>query len=125
MKREPIEVGVVEEGKLLLCEFNADYADEFDVCGLNLFTSSSWNELIESVTKTFSNLKKHDEIECYFGTNEALTFYSLKDYLSSLTLYEITQEEHNFLKDTIMPYSSFGTFKVPSEEDYGSEDEDD
>lgn len=60
--------------------------------------------------------------ERYFGTNEALQWESVQDYLSSLEITEISQEEYNTIDKL---FGEYGTIFFPLDNDEYEEDDDD
>jgi hypothetical protein len=76
----------------LVIESN-DYADEFDIEGFKVFKSEN-EESLEI------QLIDDQEFPCekYFGTNEAIEFETKEDFLESLSIVEITEEELKVLK---------------------------
>lgn len=108
--------------KQLLIKYHSNYADEFDVDGFAVWPESKWEEHKTAVTAWFDNRAKKrgpkpelpaaytdpkyyeaydkfrkwerdGEVECYFGTNEAVNYSSLEDYLRCFKTTEITEEE--------------------------------
>ena len=145
--------------KLLLIKYDSNYADEFDVDGFVVWTESKWQAHKDAVTKWFENraakkgpkpelpphndpqywtlydqLRKweRDEVERYFGTNEAVTYSDAEDYFRCFKTTEITPEEHEVLKRLFKDYRDhvhYGMFlsledKLEDEEEYSEEDED-
>src|SRR5579864_8481203 len=112
--------------KLLLIKYDSNYADEFDVDGFVVWTQSKWEAHKAAVTTWFANRAKKrgekpelpphndpkyweiydqvrkfergEEVERYFGTNEAVNYHSAEDYLRCFKTTEITAEEHEVLK---------------------------
>jgi|SRR6185369_5874980 len=127
--------------KKLLIKFDNNYADEFDVEGFLVLSQQDWEKHQELAKKVFK--QKGGEVEVGFGTNEAVSYYSLEDYLSSFDVTEITQEQYQVLWDLFGVHTkeySYGrgkdkvtipeSFKIESgmlcmiDEDYLEEDED-
>lgn len=112
--------------KLLLIKFDSNYADEFDVDGFVVWTAAKWEAHKAAVTAYFDNRAKRrgpkpelpphtdpkyyevydkvrkwergEEVERYFGTNEAVNFSGAEDYFRCFKTTEITPEEHDVLK---------------------------
>lgn len=72
---------------MLLLKFEADYADEFDVYGIELVSEKQWEW----------TLKMLDTVdwphEKYFGTNEALEFESKEDFLRCFKVITVNDDE--------------------------------
>lgn len=90
--------------KIFILQWECDWADEFDVHGLELVTEEQWNwtnKLFDSVVYP---------CEKYFGTNEAIIFESKEDILRNVIVIEVTKEEiptfRKILSNSSMP--SFG-----------------
>lgn len=84
---------------LLKCSFN--YADEFDCEFFNIVTEEWWDKFKIDIKKA------RYPIECYFGTNEGLTFDSYEDILLGITIIPITDKEHKIITKHLG--DSFGT----------------
>lgn len=69
----------------LIVSSNGDWGDEFDLEGFEIFTREAWENYLEGIPE--------GEAECYFGTNEFVTFDSREDYLGYLTVKPILEEE--------------------------------
>lgn len=64
-----------------------DWADEFDVYGLEMVTEEQWNwtnKLLDSLDYPFTQ---------YFGTNQDIEFNSKEDILCDIKVIEITEDE--------------------------------
>ncbi len=75
---------------MLLIKFKANYADEFDVYGFEVMTLKEWSGFKEAVKQVFES---RDEVEIYFGTNEAIEFTSYDNVMSSFKVTEIDNYE--------------------------------
>jgi len=112
--------------QLILIKYESNYADEFDVVGFVVWTQTKWEAHKTAVTTWFDNrskkrgekpvlpphndpkyyevydqLRKYErgqEVERYFGTNEAVNYSSVEDYLGCFKIMEITVGEHEALK---------------------------
>jgi hypothetical protein len=91
----------------VLLKFQADYADEFDVYGLLTWTKEQWEEY----KKELEELEYPQEH--YFGTNESIEFVDADDYLSNITVTNITEEQYKTLIDLGLRH--YGTFLMLGE----------
>lgn len=78
----------------LLIKLDTNWADEFDVQGFFTTTRKAWDEHLAAVKRYFEN---SDELELYFGTNEALTFDSYEEYADAYTASELSDEQFSQL----------------------------
>lgn len=104
--------------KQLLLEYHQNYADEFDVDGFLVLSESEWAKHKELAARVFGPKEAAEkaaakaakdsgtyyysrgaEVEVGFGTNEAVTYGSLEDYLSSFEVRELTPEQYKVLDD--------------------------
>src|SRR5271157_230915 len=102
--------------KQLLIQFNADYADEFDIEGFIVMTEEQW-EAHKALAKThfdkkataplpfplsepdsYENRGRH-ETEVYFGTNEAMIYESYEDYMRSFKVTPLSVQGYDVLKE--------------------------
>lgn len=77
--------------KNVLIEFNDNWADEMDVSGFSVCTIEEWEKnkaLIEAYT---------GEIILCIGTNEELEFDNGNDFLSHLTITEISDRDEKVI----------------------------
>jgi hypothetical protein len=146
--------------KLLLIKYDSNYADEFDVDGFVVWTEDKWEAHKAAVAAWFDKrAKKHgakpelpphndpkywaiydqvrkwergQDVERYFGTNEAVSYCDAEDYFRCFKTTEITQDEHLVLKrlfgDTYRMYVHYGMFLsledcLEDEEEEETEDE--
>lgn len=86
--------------KYVLIKECRNYADEFDTYGFTIISMNEWDQ-IKLETKALFDTKKNG-IEVYFGTNEAHEYYDYADWLGSLQVKELTEQE----ADTII--AAFG-----------------
>ena len=93
--------------KKLLIKFQADYADEFDVYGFWVTTEKEWEKHKDYVAKLEADGNITFPYEAYFGTNEALEFYNMEDYLRNFKVQEITDEQYNALVSLFGPSYSW------------------
>jgi hypothetical protein len=82
-------------GKVLV-KSSADYADEFDVHGFVVMSEEDFADLDKKAKDFFD--KSTEELECYFGTNEAVTYDCYDDWKHDLTVTPITDKEADTLK---------------------------
>lgn len=85
----------------LLIKFEADYADEFDVSGIMLQTSSWYEQHMKNAQELFN---KRSSREVYFGTNEAVQYEGFDSYKRAFTVTELTHEEYSLFLHRIGPY---------------------
>lgn len=95
---------------MILVKFQCDYADEFDVYGIRLFSRESWDNCVEEVRKSFED--EPGEKEVYFGTNEACTFSNFDEWFRAIEILELTDDETAMFK-RLFPLGSFGNFLIP------------
>jgi len=104
---------------MLLVTFSDDYADEFDVNGMKLFTNEEWDAYCK-----FAREKVVWGQGLYFGTNEGIEYDSAEDYLRCFDAKEISDEEAETIKKLIPRAASeygYGLFlglDVGSPEEY-------
>jgi hypothetical protein len=96
--------------QMLLVKFHSNYADEFDVEGFIVMSTSQWQAHNEGVAKVFENKKanapppdpskqwdrRHTDactVEVYFGTNEQMMYESLEDYMRCFDISSLTDDE--------------------------------
>lgn len=99
--------------KYFLVSYKEDYADEFYVYGMKVFTESEYNSFVRN-QRYARHLEEKDElvrgdwneIELYFGTNEWLSFETVNEIIEALNVREITEQEFNTLKN--LGLNSFG-----------------
>ena len=99
--------------KYFLVSYKEDYADEFYVYGMKIFTEEEYASFIDN-QKYAKDLERKgeivtgefEEIELYFGTNEWLSFETVDEIIRTLDVREITEQEFNTLKN--LGLDSFG-----------------
>ena len=78
-----------------------DYADEFNTYGFATFTDKKFEEFIDRV-------KNHKYPYTYgFGTNEEHEFFNAQEYLDSIRVVDITEEEHKIIEKVFSRYSKY------------------
>lgn len=99
--------------KYFLVSYKEDYADEFYVSGMRVFTEAEYNTFVDNQRyakeleeKGEFGTGEWDMIEIYFGTNEYLIFRTVDDIIKALNVREITEQEYNTLKS--LELDSFG-----------------
>lgn len=110
----------------LLIKFRDHWADEMDLEGFEVMTTTEWNEYKNKVSDI------NHPIEIYWGTNESNEYPNGLTILDHLSVTEMTHEQANWIK------SLFGTWYGPFpdlkqildhleefEEDEDEEDEED
>jgi hypothetical protein len=65
-------------------KFKTDYADEFDVEGVRIFTNKQWKEWQEGMKADLEF-----PYEWYFGSNEVIEFNSWVDFISKFEVDDI------------------------------------
>ena len=85
--------------RYIIIKYEDDYADEFDVKGFSVISFESEEEY----NKYFSYLERirteiTDEISLYFGSNEGIDYKNGKDFLKTISIEEITEEQYNTFK---------------------------
>ena len=91
----------------VLVKLDMDYADEFNVKGFHIEKRVDWE-------KTLAEIKplNWEGLEVSFGSNEALTFESFRDFERSITVEYITKEEFDVITKLFKSYQKktcFGT----------------
>lgn len=102
--------------KQLLIEFNANYADEFDIEGFIVWSEEEW-EAHKAMAKEHFQKKASApladpsarpdsytnrtarETEVYFGTNESIIYEDYEDYMRSFTVTPLSVEGYRVLKE--------------------------
>ena len=99
--------------KYFLVNYEVDYADEFDVRGMKIFTEAEYNTFIDNQRyakeleeKGRFGTGEWDMIEIYFGTNEYFIFRTVDEIIKEFKVREITEQEFNTLKN--LDLDSFG-----------------
>jgi hypothetical protein len=82
----------VPNNSFVLCKYTDDYADEFDIEGFAIFTAKEFN------TWLADQLAEHYPREHYFGTNESIEHYNREQFLDTLTIKVIDEQDYNTLK---------------------------
>jgi hypothetical protein len=113
---------------MLFINFDRNYADEFDCSGFVVIKREDWEKYTAKMTDEFFAGGK----EIHFGSNESFEFETRKDYLSSYSEREITEDEFLVIKKFFgaRPYGpfllQFGDFPTFEDEmPYNDEDESD
>jgi len=81
--------------RMVILNFEKDYADEFDVKGFAFISLDQW----EYYKKEAKNCEY--PIESYFGSNEALVFESADEFIKSFKVKSITEMEMNIIKNAL------------------------
>lgn len=87
---------------MVLVKSVADYADEFDVFGFDVMTQEQFDKYDEDAKKYFETAT--EDLECSFGSNEAVTFSSYTDWSNCLELISISDEEAAVFTKFFTPY---------------------
>ena len=75
-----------------LIQYYDNYADEFDVNGSVVFDDEDWElwlQAIEYISLPY---------EFYFGTNEGIQYWTKEEFLDTLNVIDITEEEFKVLE---------------------------
>lgn len=80
--------------KKFLITQSACWADEFDTEGFCIREANSKKEVIDSLVHPETEFP----VERYFGTNESHEFQDKKEFLETLEVKEITDDEYKTLK---------------------------
>lgn len=99
-----------------LVKFKKDYADEFNVCGISLYTEE---DLDKTLTYLKDNFDKLNDKEYYFGTNECLEFSNYDEITQSIVISDISEETYKELKNILS--DDFGTFSLRCLHEYTEE----
>jgi hypothetical protein len=87
----------------VLIKFSKYWADEFIVQGCKTMEEEKWHKIVEALMsikdKTFSY---------YFGTNEGFEELKVEEYIKSLEVTLITEEDHKLIKT--LGLDNFGLF---------------
>lgn len=106
------------EEKYYIVRFHSNYGDEFDVESIKAMTEK---EIEAAKIESKESLKYYFEeedvayIRVSFGTNEALIFYSEKDYWESFDYIECTKEIYDFHKKNFYRGKTGLCFPLPLE----------
>lgn len=93
----------------VLVKFSKDYADEFD-CEEFWWVFGS-NEIYTAWLEEYKSEFENGSVERWFGTDEYLEFDDFDDFMSCLSVQEITEEEAGVFEKYFGKYS-FGTGNV-------------
>lgn len=94
--------------KYALIKFDYDYADEFDMKSLKVFTHNELETFLEEVKNNMSNIVNK---ELYFGTNEFILIENEADVWASLKISPISEQFYKEFKKVIKD-DEFGTFSL-------------
>jgi len=88
----------------LLIIFNGDWADEMDVEGFMIVSEECWKyKQLEWENTPFPQ-------ELYVGTNEAIEYDDIKEYLRDFKVKEISDEEETVIRKLFGLNSKFSNF---------------
>ena len=101
----------------ILVKYEDNYADEFDIAGFKIFETNDhyikWSEEVEHAFYFDDcDLVRTGPVEIYFGTNEFVSFETIKDYQKCLEVKEISAYEADLLESLIG--ADYGIFIDPS-----------
>lgn len=112
----------------LLINFNANYADEFDIEGFIVMTEKAWEEHKAFAKSLFEkkaagrkaprelpedhtdptywqiyeerrDYERTQETEVYFGTNEFISYYDYEDYMRAFEVTPLSEQGYAVLKE--------------------------
>ena len=92
----------------VLVKYRDNYSDEFDVEGFAVDDADEWQKHLKLIEEAFKD-NPGASIECWFGTNEAITYESYDDYVEAFEVTPITDAEAATL-EKLFGGGSFGTF---------------
>lgn len=78
--------------KYVLLKTNWDYADEFNVYGIEIMPEREWLDILKK-TKEFFEANPGKTVEAYFGTNEKIIYHSFKHWNDGIEVHEISESE--------------------------------
>lgn len=84
--------------KYFIVKQSGNYADEFDTEGFFLAEGKNLKEVRKSLEPSEDTVFP---AEVYFGTNEAIEFEDLEEYLDSFEITEITKQQYDAIGDVI------------------------
>ena len=87
---------------MFLLKWQMDWADEFDMTGMEVLTPSEWQNFQASVQNA------NYPVEAGFGTNEYYEFRSADEVMSGFKVIEITDDEAETLKRLFGNRNYFG-----------------
>lgn len=92
----------------LLVKFESNWADEMDVVGFKLMTELEWNDFKEAARFILGK----EPFTFYVGTNEEITWETYDDFIKSLKVKNITDEEESLIDKLFFKkgWKQFGTF---------------
>lgn len=100
-----------------LVKWDDNWADEMDICGFVIMTDEEYKEFNQYVNNIFV------PFEISVGTNEELNYENGEDFLRSITVKEITEEETKVL-DKFFKNNKYGHTSFVSTIEYYGKDED-
>lgn len=93
--------------KQYLVKFEDNWADEFDVQGFQIMNQEELDSYFNAIDNYGYFMPGEREI-FYFGTNQSLGWDSKEDFLSCLTITEISEEQANTIKELLS--TNYGIF---------------
>ncbi len=78
----------------VLVQLNDNWADEMDLDGFQIMDEEKWKISEERLRRS------ENYIEIYVGTNEEIDYRNGKDFLKSLTIISISDDQFDFIKKT-------------------------
>lgn len=99
----------MEGKKFVLVRFEANYADEFDIQGMQVYEKEKWEEIIND-----PSLEEEMEggYSISFGSNEEVDFDSFDDFKESHSVTEISEAEYNFMRDKVCGKDGYGHWLI-------------
>lgn len=84
--------------KYYLVKYADNWRDEMDIDGFMVFTAKELIEWSQELNKLEEFINRTEFIFC-IGTNEEMCYWSYADFISTLTLSAISEQEANFLTE--------------------------
>ena len=99
-----------------LFEISENYCDEFDVAGFSILTEEDY-KTYEYIKENINKLNKDDEpFYIGFGSNEEIEFENAGEFINSLNITEISDEEYEIINKHFGKH--YGLISIQDEFDY-------
>lgn len=91
--------GLSSINRYILLTYRDNYADEFDVFGVDavMMNETEYQKFMTNLERSKEELT--GEYELYFGTNEWITYEDVTDFLQRVSVKEISVEKFNTIVD--------------------------
>lgn len=100
-----------------------NWADEMDVEGFSIMSSSDFIQFARLVEKVAAKIDEGKSFEWYIGTNEWIDWQSGKEFKEAFSCDVITDEEADILKRLLLEgFASYGLFPSGEDMNYFLED---